>query len=61
MLPNKGEGETVVFETRLGVLKTVGDSDEESDVNGEADGLLSLNNNLLLLLYFAPSVFGTGR
>ena len=64
MLPNKGEGETVVFETRLGVLKTVGDSDEESDVNGEADGLLSLNNNPLLLLYrpnFAPSALGTGR
>lgn len=63
LLPNKGEEETVVLETRFGVLKSVGDSVESKvvDVAGE---LLSLNNNPVLLLLgtnFAPSAFGTGR
>ena len=61
VLLNKGEAETVVLETKFGFVKSVGDS-EESEVDVGKGGLLSLNNNPLLLLrsYFAPSAVGTG-
>jgi hypothetical protein len=62
MLLNRGEGETVELETRLGFEKSDGDS-LESELSGEGCGLLSLNNNPLLLLSsnFPPSAVGTGR
>lgn len=62
VLPSRGEGVTEVFETRFGVVKSVGDSWESEAKNGEAE-LLSLNNNPLLLSRpnFALSVLGTGR
>lgn len=63
LLPNKGEGGTVVLETRFGVLKSVADSVESKVVDGAGE-LLPLDNNPLLLLLgtnFAPSAFGTGR
>ena len=62
VLPSRGEGVTEVFETRFGVVNSVGDSFESEVKKGEAE-LLSLNNNPLLLSRpnFALSFLGTGR
>lgn len=62
--PNRGDvEETVVSLTGNGILNSEGDPVEESDVRGEESGLLSLNNNPLLLLRtnFALSLSGSGR
>lgn len=62
VVPKRGVEGTVLLETSVGFVKSVGDSLWESGVFSRGE-LLSLNNNPLLLLRsnFAPSADGTGR